>query len=196
MDLFAPAANGLILQRGYQVQPEAVTETDESEIGSKRVTAVAERVARRYTLEYRSHTREGYEYAVNFHRRQRGEARVWQVDAPELVPSPDFAPTVEAVSGGTQPQQDITVGFTWEAISGQTLLSPTALITVPANNLLKVTLDPYPPNITLARIYAVDGAGTPQDQVQLTNERVWTQPDAPLLVATSNPPSASPVRRV
>jgi len=189
--LFDPESNGLKLQRGFETAHMENVVEDMGELGNKRVTAIAEKLPRRWRLPYRAFGRTARGYLLAFYRKHVGAAGIFDFDAPEYVPDPFFAPTVEAVSGGTQSQQEIDVGFTWKNSQGETLISTLAEITIPANNLLKVTLPVYPPSVSQAVIYAVDGVGTPQSQTTLTDIRTWTQPDAPLLVATSDPPSTN-----
>lgn len=192
-ETFAPTANGWKIQRGYTIDPQDQYLEEESEIGSKKTTAVSERTPRLLrNLRMRASTREAWEYLESFFRRHKGPVGRWYFAWPELVSSPDIAPTLEAVAGGTQAERSITVRYAWKNSAGTTRASPTGTLVVPVNELVKVTLDPYPAGVTQAVIYAAqDDPGNEQEQDTLTLEQTWTQPDAALLVATSDPPTAN-----
>lgn len=182
-------AKGWKLQRGYPMRPRYAVVSDERELGNVVSVAVASKPLRNYRLRYRANTREAFEYVESFFNRLVGPAARFDFDLPEFVPSPDKAPGVEAIAGGTQGARTIYVIFAWKNVNGITRGSAAAGIAVPANNLLKITLPYYPPSVTQAVIYATQGAaGTEQEQTILTNLKTWTQPDAPLLLATSSPP--------
>ena len=188
-ETFAPTANGCKLQRGYEIAPEFQVEVDERELGNRTAVAVAEkprRLLRGYRL--RAATREAYEYVASFFSRHRGSAGIFYLAWPEYVPSPDAAPTLEAVSGGTQAERTITVRIAWKSSAGITRASPIGSLLVPASNLIKVTVPTYPPNISQCVIYASQtGSGTEQEQTVLSGQLTWTQPDSSLLVATAAP---------
>jgi len=66
------------------------------------------------------------------------------------------------------------------------------LYLIPANELVRVTVDPYPATVTSCVVYAADDdPGNEQEQATLTNERTWTQPNSPMLLLTADPPTAN-----
>ena len=127
---------------------------------------------------------------MSFFNRQVGSAGRFTFGWAELVPSPDAGPVLTAVAGGSQSLRTIFAKFAWKNSIGTTSASPATSLAVPLNNLLKITLPFYPPSVTQAIIYATEGsAGTEKEQATLTVDRIWTQPDAALLVGTSDPPT-------
>jgi len=189
-EILSLETNGWKLQRGYLLKPRYQVVSDERELGNVVSVAVASKPLRTYRLKYRAQARAAYEYVESFFNRLVGQAARFDFEIPEFVPSPDKGPGVEAVAGGTQGSRTIYAIYSWKNANGITRGSPAASIAVPANNLLKITLPYYPPSVTQAVIYATQGAaGTEQEQTILTNLKTWTQPDAPLLVLTSSPPS-------
>lgn len=192
-ETFAPLSNGWRLQRGYSIVPQFEVVEDERELGNVASTAVADRVRRVIEgIVLRTDSRDALEYLESFFSRLKGPAARFWFAWPELAPSPDAAPTVEAIAGGAQAGRTITVRFAWKNTSGTTKPSPTASIVVPANELVRVTIYPYPPTVTQCVIYAAeDSPGDEEEQVVLTGARTWTQPDAPLLVGTADPPSVN-----
>lgn len=195
-ELFDWDAHGLIWQRGYAEVPEFQVIEDERELGNVSSTVVAERETRRIKgLQLLAPTREARDYAMGFFRRIHGPAGRFLVDYPECVAGPDAAPSVAAMAGGTQAQRAITVRHAWRTIYGTTRAGATAAITVPANELLVVTIEPYPPSCPQCVIYAAQGdPGAEQEQTVLSGARTWTQPDAALLLATASVPTTNTAR--
>lgn len=195
-DIFDWSANGLIWQRGYAEVPEYQVVEDERELGNVSSTVVAERETRLIRgLQLLAPTREARDYVMGFFRRVHGPAARFLLDYPECVAGPDAAPTVAATAGGSQAQRTITIRHAWRTVYGTTRASATATITVPANELLVVTIEPYPPSCPQCVIYAAQGdPGNEQEQVALSGARTWTQPDAALLLATASPPTTNTAR--
>lgn len=195
-ETFDPIAAGWKIQRGYRILPQVLVVEDEMALGNKVSTALAERDCRRITgLRLRTDSRDACEYFLSFYRRNRGAAARFYMEWPELVPSPDAAPVLEAIAGGTQAQRTITARFAWKNTVGTTKASPTGSLLIPANNLIKVTVPVYPANVTQAVIYAAeDDPGNEEEQATLTNTFSWTQPDAALLTGTADPPTANTAR--
>lgn len=190
-ETFQPEANGLHLQRGFTVNPEFQVIEDERELGNRTSVAVADRERRILRVRWVCETRAAMDYVVSFFRRHVGSAGRFYYAWPELVSHPDAAPTLEAISGGTQASRTIVACFAWKNSAGKTTASPTASLLIPANNLVRVTVPVYPPNITQCVIYGDQTGGTPQEQTTLTGALTWTQPDAALLLATADPPAAN-----
>jgi hypothetical protein len=192
-ETFLPANYGWKLQRGYRIVPRYPVVEDERELGNVKSVAVADKEIRVIRgLRFISATREAYEYAGSFLRRQKGPAGRFYFEWPELVLSPDGSPTLLAVVAGTQGSRTVFVRYAWKNAQGTTRASPAETLAVPANSLLKVLLPSYPPGVTQAVIYATQGsAGTEQEQTVLTNVQTWTQPDAALLTATTSPLAAN-----
>lgn len=192
-ETFAPLSNGWRLQRGYSIIPQFEVIEDARELGNIASTAVADRVRRLFEgVVLRTDSRDALEYLESFFSRLKGPAARFWLDWPELVSSPDAAPTVAAIAGGSQAERTITVRMAWRNTNGTTKASPTASIVVPASELLQVTIYPYPPTATHCVLYAAeDDPGGEQEQVALAGARTWTQPDAPLLLATADPPAAN-----
>lgn len=191
METWAPETYGLKLQREYTISPSFQVEEDQRELGNIKSVAVASKALRAFKgLQYIVPSREAYEYAVSFWNRNKGPAARVLWSLPELVPSPDAAPTLTAVISGAQAQRTIIVKYVWKNSAGLTRASPANSLLVPVNNLIRVTLPTLPPGVAQATIYATQGsAGTEQEQTTLTNTRTWTQPDAALLLATTSPPT-------
>ena len=189
MDTFAPESNGWKFQRGYDVAPEFNVVEDPRELGNVKSYAVATRSLRTFLgATWRSDSRAAYEYWMSFFHRNVGPAARFLWALPELVPTPDAGPTLEAVVVGSQAQRTVFVKFAWRNTNGTTRASPASTLLIPANSLVKVTLPFYPPSVTQAVIYATQGsAGTEQEQVVLTNIRSWIQPNADLLLLTTSP---------
>lgn len=190
METFAPESNGLKLQRGYRIRPRWIVDSDETDLGTVRSVAKSEKAIRSFDLTYRTTDRSGYDYVSSFLSRHVGSAGRFFWQAPELVPSPDVAPSLSSVSGGTQGSRTILVSYAWQNVNGdRTLASPLASLLVPANSLLIVTLPPFPPGIVEAALFATEGAaGSEVEQGTLT-DREWTQPDAAILVGNDPPPT-------
>lgn len=191
---FNPASAGCKIQRGYTVQPIYLVVSDERETGHVASTAVRDRPLRRLDgLRLVAPTRAARDYVESFFHRVNGPAGRFYFAWPECVPSPeDAGPTLEAVVSGAQAERSITVRYVWKNAQGTTAPSPTSTLLVPANSLVKVTLPVYPSGTTQAVIYAAQGApGAEQEQTVLTGLRTWTQPDAALLLATADPPTAN-----
>ena len=192
-ETFDPTAHGWRIQRGYTIDPQDQYLEEESEIGSKKSTAVSERTPR-ILRNFRmiAATRDAWEYLESFFRRQKGPVGRWYFAWPEYVSSPDAAPVLEAVAGGALAERSVTLRYAWKNATGTTKASPTATLVVPVNELVKVTLDPYPSSVTQAVIYgAEDAPGVEQEQATITLEQSWTQPAAALLVSTADPPAAN-----
>lgn len=184
------AAAGWILQRDYTIEPQFRVAEDQRELGNVCSTAVSERSLRAFSLTYIAHTRDAAEYLQSFFRRHVGSAGRFWFSLPEYVASPDKAPTLTAVSGGTQAQRTITMRSAWRNASGTTKASPTGTILVPASNLVHVEVEVYPPSVTQCVIYAAeDDAGDEEEQTVLSVARSWTQPNTALLDSTASPPA-------
>jgi hypothetical protein len=191
-ETFTPEANGLKPQRQYTIEPEFQVEEDERELGNLTSTAVADKERRVLRFRWVCETRAAMDYVVAFFRRHKGPAGRFYYAWPEFVAHPDAAPILEAVASGTQAERTITCRFAWKNTAGTTLPSPTATLLVPASSLVKVTVPVYPPSVSQCVIYASEsGAGTEQEQTVLTDLLTWTQPDAALLLATADPPTAN-----
>ncbi len=192
MDTLNLEANGWRMQREYPIRPRFIVAEDERELGNVKSVAVAQRALRRFTLRYKTDLRSAAEYVESFFGRQVGPVARFQMTLPEYAPTPDAAPVVEAVAGGTQGSRTIYVRFAWRNVNGTTLASATASILIPANNLLRVKFPYYPPSITQAVVYATQGAqGTEVEQTVVTNQPSWTQPNAALLLLTAAPETAN-----
>lgn len=189
-ETFTPEAFGLRLQRNFVIEPEFQVEEDERELGNKTSVAVADRERRIVRLRWICATRPPMEYLVSFFRRHKGAAGRFYYAWPEYVAAPDIAPTLE-LSGGTQAERTITAQYGWKNTAGTTTASPTATLFIPANYLVRVTVPVYPPNCSQCVIYATQTGGTPQEQATLSGALTWTQPDAALLLATSDPSSTN-----
>ena len=195
METFAPEANGWKLQRGYQIVPRWAVVEDERELGNVRSTAVAEKEIRRFRGRYIAATREAIEYLESFFRRHVGSAGRFFYAWPEFVASPDAAPTLETVVSGSQGSRTVFVRFAWKNSVGLTRAGPAGSLAIPANSLLRVTLPPYPPSVSQAVIYATQGAaGTEVEQITLTDQRIWTQTNAPLQTGTAAPETTNTAR--
>lgn len=192
-ETFSPESHGCMLQRGYTLRPVYLVASDERENGHVASTPIREHPIRYLEgLQYLARTREARDYVDSFLNRHVGEAGRFYFPWPELVPSPDVAPTLEAVVQGAQGARTVTARFAWRNAAGTTLASPTASLAVPENSLVRVLLPIYPAGATHAVIYAADDdAGAEQEQTVLAYTRSWTQPDAPLLLATTSPPAAN-----
>lgn len=191
MRTFAPEANGWVLQRDFPVEPKENVFEDFGELGNQISIAIANKTLRAWQFHYRAFTRDAHDYLMGFYNAEVGSGGRFLYQLPEFVPSPFEAPVLEAIAGGVQPQRSITVRFTWLNDAGETKASPTGTLLVPANNLLKVTLPVFPAGASKAIIYAAqDDPGNEQSQVTLVdNDRFWIQPDAPLLLLTTSPPT-------
>lgn len=190
-ETFQPEANGLRAQRDYPIEPDFIVEEDERELGNRTSVAVCERERRVLRMRWIGTTRAAQEYVVSFFRRHRGPAGRFYYQWPEYVAHPDKAPGLEAIIGGAQAERTITAQFAWRNTAGTTTASPTGTLLVPVNNLVRVTVPVYPPNISECVIYADQTGGTPQEQTILSSTLTWTQPDAALLLDTADPPAAN-----
>lgn len=194
---FDPESKGWNLQRGFIVPIHENVREYRGGWGNVDDAIFATKTIREWNLTYKTgkttDPRIGYDYAVGFHAAEVGAAGRFNWAPPELVPTPFEAPSLSSVVSGTQGARTISVGFLWKSAAGSTRLSPLGSLAVAASSLLKVDLPPYPPSITQAEIFAEEGgSGDEQSQVTLTdNDRSWTQPDAAILVATSDPPVAN-----
>lgn len=192
-ETFQPELNGWHLQRGYSIEPLFPVAEDRRELGNVRSIALADKALRCFRgLRWHADNRAPAEYVQSFFRRLHGPAGRFYWLAPEFVPSPDKAPTLTVAAGGAQGSRTVFVKFAWRNATGTTLPSPAATIAVPANELLTVRLESYPPGVTDAVIYATqDAAGTEVEQTVLTSVQTWTQPDTALLVLTEVPVTAN-----
>jgi hypothetical protein len=190
-ETFTPEAHGLHLQRGYPIEPTFQVEEDERELGNITSVAVADKPRRVLRMRWVADTRAASEYVISFFLRHKGSAGRFYYAWPEFVPSPDAAPTLEAVVSGAQAERTVTARIAWKNSAGRTLASPVGTLLIPANNLVKITVPVYPPSVSECVIYASDTGGTPQQQTILAGPLTWTQPDALLLLATADPPTAN-----
>lgn len=190
-ETFNPTANGWKIQRGYSILTDWQTAHDERENGASKSTVTGGRDLRNLKLRMRAQTNEAWWYLESFFRRHKDAVRFYFA-WPEYVAPEHAAPTLEAVSGGSQGERTITVAFSWKNSAGETTPSPTGSLLVPANELIQVTIPEYPANVTQAVIYAAeDDAGNEVAQATLTMEETWTSPDAALLTGTAAVPSAN-----
>lgn len=197
-ETFDPAAYGLKLQHSYQIRPAPRFVEDPMELGNVESVAVAEKVLRRFEgLVWRvsattPNMRRAAGYALDFYRRHVGPAGRFWFELPEFVADPSAPPVVEAVSGGSLSSRTYLVSIAWLGAAGETLASELASLTIPANELIKVTLPVYPNNVSKARIYATAGAsGTEVQQAELTDVREWTEPTSGLVTGTGSPASVN-----
>lgn len=192
-DLWQPELYGWRLQRSVPMRPRFLVAEDESESGLVKSLAIAQGHKRAWQLRYRAVTRQAAGYVQSFFGRLAGPAGRFDWVAPEYLPDPDAAPVIDAVSGGNQGVRTCHVQFAWQNGYGRTLASPRATVAVPSDWLLRVTLPPWPPGVTGAVVYATQGAaGSEQEQVVLTQgTRVWTQPNAALLLLTASVATAN-----
>jgi len=192
-ETFAPLSHGWRLLTDYRPTPVFNVAEEVSEIGTVKSTVISERVLQRFEgLQFRASTKAAYEYLMSFFARHVGPAGRFYWASPENIWSPDKAPTLEAVIGGSQPLRTVTVRYAWKVTSGTTIASPTASLSVPANNLVKVTVDPYPATVLQCVLYAADDdPGNEQEQTTLANVRTWTQPNSPMLLATADAPTTN-----
>jgi hypothetical protein len=194
-ETFSPEANGALLQRGYTIKPQYRVVEDPRELGNVKSIAVAQKGLRRLEgLLYKCRDRTPYEYITSFLNRHVGPAGRFLCTWPEFVPSPDATPVLTAVTGGTQGSRTMYVKYAWKTALGLTRPSTVQNLTVPANNLLKVTVPVFPPSVTQAVIYATQGTvGTEVEQAVIA-ALTWTQPDAALLTGTAAPATTNTAR--
>ena len=186
---FQPELYDVSLQQNYTLQPRAIGIADERGLGNVTTTLLSDRPLRIASLPFLAKTRAGFAYAHSFFNEIGNQFGRFLYTMPDPVTSPASAPTVEAVAGGTQAQRDYIVSYAWIVGAVKTFASLTASITIPANNLLKVTVPPYVATVTGVAIYVTDGAaGTEVQQATLAEGvRRWTEPDAALQTGTAAP---------
>lgn len=192
-DQWLPESFGWRHQRTVPMTPEFRVAEDESESGVIKSLALSQAYKRRWSLRYRAATRQAAGYVQSFFGRLGGPAGRFDWVAPEYLPDPDAAPVIDAVSGGNQGVRTCHVQFAWQNGYGRTLPSPRATVAVPSDWILRVTLPAWPPGVTGAVVYATQGAaGSEQEQTVLTQgTRVWTQPNAALLLLTASVATAN-----
>jgi hypothetical protein len=106
------------------------------------------------------------------------------------ITPPNAAPGVAtATTGGTIVPGTYVVGFAWVNANGQTTLSPTATIVVPAGtntNTITVTVPALPAGATSAAVYMSQAGGTALTQQGTTATTTYTQ-TAPLTTTGAVP---------
>ena len=139
------------------------------------------REKRRWTLLWGNASQATRDYVVGFVQKQIGLATsfYWLLPVAAIYqPRPAIAPTLSYVSGGALAQRTIYVVFTYLSANGETQASPRDSITVPASNLLRVTVPRFPAGFTRARVYAstVSGSEARQSPDITASQGSYTEP--------------------
>jgi hypothetical protein len=108
------------------------------------------------------------------------------VATPTQITTPVAAPTVAtATTGGTVLPGTYVVGFQWVNAQGETALSPTATIVVPAGtstNTITVTIPALPAGATAAAVYVSQAGGTTLTRQGQTATTTYSQTTPPTTV--------------
>jgi hypothetical protein len=130
--------------------------------------------------------------AFNF-RDATGQGSTTSVAPGAAVAAPSAAPTLAtATTGGSLGPGIYIVGYTWGTANGESVLGPTAQITVPvgnSTNTITVTIPAFPTNATFAGVYVSSSPGSTN---LLKSGQFSTPTTGGNLVVTTYPSGQSP----
>ena len=138
------------------------------------------RPKRRFTLNWDAAIQDEVEAVRSFFRDRVGSGESFLYQPADPVPSPQYPGTASTATQtvGSYGSRTYYYTITWVTTQGETKGGVVKSLALSANQLFKLTLPRFPPNVASARIYVGTASNTVQIQTETSFSRsAWTEPD-------------------